>query len=498
MMHGTSGSSPVEERAGRFLLEDPRTDVSPSFGSGSGSGSGSSSGSSSSTDDDFNPRQFLVQSADQILLRRLAWFLVPSFFQGPAAKDEAKLGPTAYLDGIRGVAAFALGLRRRLLYNGSAAVALFFAISGYALSYKPVKMIRNRSMRTGDFGAALSSMVFRRALRLYLPTVVSTGCIVIFLRLGLFEPTRAYAEDPTFFRHMTRPHFPRFDSGFGQCIDWVTNVGRSLDVFYSGHLGIGNAYDSVLWTIPIEYRSSLYLFLIYIGTSHLKTRFRIISLILIIFITYRQGRWDFLMFLCGLACVEWNYTCGVHADILAAALPQSEKGEAEGPRLPLRTIAWNLVSILALYLLSQPIYCLDETPGWVTLGSMIPEWWGDKIQHRYWQCLGAVLFTLSVSHSAFWQRIFTSNLAQYLGKISFSLYLVHSRFTRWWQFLLQRFIFLYITGVEGINYDYGFWLGTFFIVPGVICVADVFCRAVDIPLVRFSKWVEVKLVNKDV
>ncbi|KAH7143774.1 acyltransferase family-domain-containing protein [Dactylonectria macrodidyma] len=489
----------------------------------------------SGSDDDFNPRQLLAQTANRILsfieyaksspgqlLLRIAWFLVPSFLQGRPVNEKAKLAPTAYLDGMRGLAALnvflchtgfqayypALGwgcgggyygfLRLpflRLMYAGDAAVALFFVISGYAISYKPVRMIRSRS--THEFGQAMTSMVFRRGLRLYLPTIASTGLLVLFLRLGFYESTRAFANDRTYFRHILMTHRTRLDSGLEQWIDWAGNVLRSLAPFaWDSKPHVANGYDGVTWTIPVEYRCSLYLFLIHMGTSRLKTHYRIMTLMLFTYITYRKGRWDFLLFLYGLACVEWDYARGAHTGVSTAALSQSERGESKGSRLPLKAIAWNVISILALYLLSQPSHRRDETPGWVTLETMIPEYWHEE-RDRYWQCFGAGLFLLSVGHSAFWQRVFTTDVVQYLGKISYSLYLVHGRPTRWLQFRVLRFVFFYLTGAEGDDYYRGFWLGLCFVFPVVIWCADVFWRAVDIPIVNFSKWVEKKLMAKD-
>ncbi|KAH7159771.1 acyltransferase 3 [Dactylonectria estremocensis] len=488
------------------------------------------------SDDDFDPRQLVVRGAAQMLsffeyakssprqlLARFLWFLVPSFLQGRSAgSPKAKLGPTAYLDGLRGAAALGVffchhtyeaynpdvgwgcgggyyGFLRlpilRLTHSGRASVALFFVISGYALSYKPVGMIRSRNML--GFGPAMSSMVFRRALRLYLPTVVSTALIVVFLRLGLYEPTRDFSMDHTYFRHMLIPHKDRFDSGLEQWMDWANNVLYSLVLFNWDKQDGLNAYDGFLWTIPIEYRCSLYLFLVYIGTSRLKTRYRIMSLMLITYITYRKARWDFLLFLYGLACVEWDYARGAHAHMSTSALPPSEKGPTNGSRRLLRVIAWNMLSVLALYLLSQPPSRSSETPGWKTLGSMIPEWWEGKLRDRYWQGFGAGLFVLSMGHSAFWQRVFNADAMQYLGKISYSLYLVHGRVSRGLQYTLLKFVFEYLTGTEGDDYYRGFWIGSCITIPAVICCADVFWRAVDIPIVKFSRWFETKLVAKN-
>ncbi|KAF7550290.1 hypothetical protein G7Z17_g5825 [Cylindrodendrum hubeiense] len=96
------------------------------------------------------------------LMVRFAWFLVPSFLQGVHIREQiypAKLGPTAYLD-------------------GSSAVAIFFVISGYALSYKPIQHTRSR--KVGDFSNGLSSTAFRRGA---VPVFLVSICIAdIFWR----------------------------------------------------------------------------------------------------------------------------------------------------------------------------------------------------------------------------------------------------------------------------------------------------------------------------
>jgi hypothetical protein len=47
-----------------------------------------------------------------------------------------------------------------------------------------------------------------------------------------------------------------------------------------------------------------------------------------------------------------------------------------------------------------------------------------------------------------------------------------------------------ITGVDGAQYNWGFVMASFIIIPMVIWAADIFWRAVDAPVVRFAKWFE--------
>lgn len=195
----------------------------------------------------------------QLLLSRFLAFLVPSFLQGRHAREQicpAKLHPTAYLDGMRGLAALTvffchffyqgLFIARswgdgednweifklpiiRLWYQGPAAVCVFFVISGYALSYRPTKLIRKAAF--GDFATTMSSLAFRRGIRLYLPTAISTLMIVCMLRLGIYEITRGFAEDRRYMKNIIEPHAPLLESSYAQFRDWSFHIWKFVHVW---------------------------------------------------------------------------------------------------------------------------------------------------------------------------------------------------------------------------------------------------------------------------
>ncbi|KAH6983531.1 acyltransferase family-domain-containing protein [Ilyonectria sp. MPI-CAGE-AT-0026] len=449
----------------------------------------------------------------------IAWFCVPSFLQGRHMREKirpAKVHPTAYLDGMRGVAALFVyfchytvqgfvinrgwgwqgtlyGFWRlpfvRLWYCGPPAVSIFFVISGYALSYKPLKLMR--SHKTQDFSINMSSMVFRRGIRLFLPTAISTFIFFCMIRLGAFELTRELVSNKAYFRHVVL-HVPnRPDSVIAHFMQWVRHIIRGFKLFDFIDRSALTEFDLFLWTIPIEYRCSIYLSAMLVGTARLQTKYRLITLAFAIYVVYRSVRWDFLMFLCGMGLAEWDQIRGAHTT--SPTLPVDEK-HAGSARQRLKPIFWNLISILALYFLSQPDVGGEETPGWIFLTSIIPEWW-DK-PYRYWQGLGSVLFILSVSYSAFWLRVFNSGPIQYLGKISYSFYIVHGPTTRLIGYHIEGLAWS-ITGVEGHWYTVGFALGACFSLPCVVFIADIFWRAVDIPAVKFARWLEGKVNVKE-
>ncbi|KAL6921882.1 hypothetical protein ACHAPO_002643 [Fusarium lateritium] len=465
------------------------------------------------------PVDYIRSTPWRVYLIRFAWFFVPSYLQGRHARDQirpAKLAPTAYLDGMRGVAALVVLFCHffyqafviakgwgcddahynilklpilRLWYQGPPAVCLFFVISGYALSYRPLKLIRSHN--TQDFSTTMSSLVFRRGVRLYLPTAISTLMIVSFIRLGVYEKTREFAMDTTYMRNVREPHPPRLATNYAQFTDWAKDMFKFVHVFsWKTHGGSTN-YDQHLWTIPVEFRCSLYLFLTLVATARLRTQYRLITVFSIMLFTYRNSRWELLMFLCGMVLAEIDLSRGAH--VSSPALPMEEKTSPTRPRWYQR-IFWAIVSIVGLYLMSQPDQGGERTPGWVYLTSLIPKWW-DAEKYRYWQCAGAVVFVLAVSRSASWQRIFNSPFVQYLGKISYALYLMHGPVIHAFGYHFEKWAYG-VTGVEGHRFTAGFLLSSFFVIPTVFWWADVFWRAVDIPTVKFAKWWENKLIAK--
>ena len=468
------------------------------------------------------------------LILRIGIFLLPSFVQSRLPTRDLglrtgpdRLGPTSYLDGMRGLAAlfvffchyfyacfrvaegWGFGEENyyilklpfiRLFYQGPPMVCVFFIISGYALSLRPLKLMRARAH--DRLAGTMSSFVFRRAFRLFLPTAASTLLVVFMLRIGLYEWTRDFANDPTYLRNMREIHYHRFKTNSGQLTDWGWNMFRFFHIWSWQQYGGSTAYDVHLWTIPVEFRASMMLFLTLIGTSGLKTGFRFFFLFAAMAFSYRSDRWEMVLFFTGMFLAEYDLIRGAHSGVASNSLPVSEPvsllGQPQPPLSPgsaprsrrLRSIVWAALSIFALYLMSAPDVGYEWTPGWVYLSSLIPKWVYDK--YRYWQCAGSILFVFAVGHSPSWQRFFNNPIAQYCGKISYAIYLMHGPVLHTVGYATERWAWR-ITGIEtDAQYVHGFVLGSIFVVPMVVWAADVWWRLVDAPTVRFSKWLETK------
>jgi peptidoglycan/LPS O-acetylase OafA/YrhL len=458
------------------------------------------------------------------LLYRGGFALLPSFIQSRFSTEESKpekIFPTAYLDGMRGLAAlfvffchyfytcfvitFGYGYGEpgtnnnvlqlpiiRLLYSGPPMVCLFFVISGYALSLKPLKLMRARSW--DNLTNTMTSSVFRRGLRLFLPTTISTFMVFLLLRLNFYEGTREFSFDKRFMRNIQEMHPEQLESFTIQFYDWVWRLFEFVHVWSWEPFGGSTPYDVHLWTIPVEFRCSMVLFIVLMGVAKLRTWIRFVTLLGVSWFTYRNDRWEMLLFLSGTLLAELDLisaarkaTCILPSTGLLAS-PSSKREKF------LRAF-WIILGIASLYLMSQPDDGFETTPGWVYLGTLIPEWYTDK--YRFYQVLGSILFVLSTNKSKLLQRPFNTSFVQYFGKISYAIYLVHGPVLHVVGYRIERWAWG-ITGYETRRqYLAGFGLAGVFVVPAVVWAADLFWRGVDVRVVGFARWVEGKCNVKE-
>jgi peptidoglycan/LPS O-acetylase OafA/YrhL len=554
----------AEERS--LLSSDSESERGPGGPGGPGTGAAATKAYSN----------LLRPSAWNSMARRTVDFLLPSFLnhQNPSSgggSGRKKLYPTAYLDGMRGLAALFVffchyfytsffiaegyywfdplvhstevrvgpqspttppppasstytSLWRlpfvRLLYSGPSMVCVFFVISGYALSSRPLQLSNHRQAskrNTEAFSRTLSSLVFRRFFRLYLPPLISTFGIALLLWYGAYEDTRAFTTDRAFIHNVIEHHPPRLGSLSEQLTHWAHQMWAFVHVWGWQTHGGSTQYDVHLWTIPVEFRCSMVLFLVIIGTARLRPNIRLLVVGILAWFVLRSDRWEMFLFLSGMTIADIDVRRGAHeaenngrgsgggggaspaaAGTPALLLPLSEKIDPAARTSTLKSQSdcrknsfWTLMSIPALYLLSSPDAGPFNVPGYSFLGDWIPEWFSEK--YRFWQVMAAIMFVFCTARSRRCQRFFELPPVQYMGHISYAIYLCHGPVTHVFGFAIQRWAWG-ITGIEGAAYKWGAVLAALINIPLVIWAADVFWRAVDVPTVRFAKWLESKLV----
>ncbi|KAL3423115.1 hard surface induced protein [Phlyctema vagabunda] len=444
----------------------------------------------------------------KISLQQFAFFLLPSPVQRrlrPALFKPQRLYPTSYLDGLRGVASLfvyfchytegnvgwytnSYGLAGpddhvhsspvqlpflRVLYSGRPMVHIFFVISGFVLSYKPLKLARARNY--GSLHTTLSSSVFRRGLRLFLPTTASTFMVMIFIRLGWMGSPL-----PTF---------------WAQFWDWKNAVWR---ITYSWNWDITQLlpYDVHLWTIPIEMGHSLLLFITICGLSRCKTWLRLSFLFAIMVYCLRCQHWAAFEFLGGMLVAEVGLIQDARAE-------RDANKEDSGSRSSSKwwTLFWMANFVTAMFIAGWPNNGADQTPGFRYLVPLTPDPFyttGGDVISFFWYALGSMQVVIACQQLPILQRLFTTSLAQYLANISYALYLMHGPILDVLAHRWMPYVWWVAGGGDNMWSRLIAWFGGIVIlgIP-IVWAADIFWRGVDTPCVSFAKWLEGACVVKE-
>ncbi|PWY80582.1 hypothetical protein BO70DRAFT_429609 [Aspergillus heteromorphus CBS 117.55] len=168
-------------------------------------------------------------------------------------------------------------------------------------------------------------------------------------------------------------------------------------------------------------------------------------------------------------------------------------------------VVYLVVSLCFLFGLH--LLCLGDdgslTPGYQFLGYVQSPRWDDEwaILSKSWKSLGAVLLVYAVDCSPVLQRPLNARLSQYLGRISFSLYLVHQsvyhvardpvRNMIWWMLAGSEYpVSMEEARMAGMPFVLS-WVGTAVVVGAlVLYVAGLWTRWVDVRCVRAARGVE--------
>ncbi|KAH8601694.1 acyltransferase 3 [Bisporella sp. PMI_857] len=431
---------------------------------------------------------------------RLQQFLLPRYYAHNYSrfpKKDAKLSATAYLDGLRGVFAclvfvenfsrpwqkglyHAYGERDnhvwlqlpiiRAVHSGPS-VAVFFLISGYVISYKPLLLIRNRSYE--NLGNILTTSVFRRGPRLFLPALVSSLYIAITTQLGLL---RIPSKDMT--GH--KPQGLSVFSSFGDQMEEYARFARDELTNVWNWQQRKTTYDSSLWTIPVQFRASIAIFVILLGTSRLQSSVRKYFLVLLFVYWMLHGQWEVSTFLGGMFLAERDIeqiaslSLGHHDGIYE---------KRRGGVTYLRKCFLLFCLLVALHLGSFPQVSAEKAPGFMWLAQL-------SENDNNWKAYSALLLIYTLGRSPSLQKLFLTSFAQYLGKISFSIYLVHGPMLQTFGYALVPYAWKYTGKSTAAQYQSGFALAFLVMAPLVIYVADLFRRVVERPCLCLVWWFE--------
>ena len=380
-----------------------------------------------------------------------------------------------YMDGLRGLAAFGVvihhfafaffpallvgattGLHSKLeplIYQtplylaiaGNFAVTLFFLISGYVLSYK--------FFVTGRNGIVISG-AFRRYFRLMPTVLVSVLISYVLLATGHYYNLPAAV--------VTGSSDWLAVSWLGAANLWDAVRLGVYDAFITGNNTM--TYNNALWTMKIEFLGSFLVYAVLLAVGKLRRRWvAYVILSLLLWQTY------YLAFILGIALCDY-------------VTHQSKHQRRVGRPL----YGW-LALFCGLFLGSLPIAGPTRTVVGNMTGAVLPP----EQAFIFFHIIGSALVLAAVVLTPSIKQWFMLKPFQYLGRISFSLYLVHlSVLASLGSYLfLKLFPFVGYLGAVGISFTIS--LSVIFI------LAELVTRYVDIPAVRASgrlyRWVMVPL-----
>lgn len=395
----------------------------------------------------------------------------------------------------------------RLIVSGFAPVCVFFVVSGYTISHRFLSLARRGKFE--EAGSAIASSIFRRHTRLFLPAAVVSFVTAMMTYLGWFpDQGLPGVADPT----RVPPHF---DSLWGQLRHYVYAEAFTTDPLGQPHIRgdtVGRPdppYDPHLWTLPIEFTSSMVVFTFLTAFTKVHNKVRMLfALGLAVYLQFVFVYWGMFLFLGGM------FLCDLHFE-LEEWLRSTSRSEAQNqgasnldgfvPRPAKRSnMAYHVLGravgvmsfILSLWLLSMPedLEEAAQAPGFVTLASLVPR----RFQEALVIPVGAVFVVLVLDHATFLQILFTNRFSQYMGKISFSLYMIHGPLLYSLGLVLGRWTVALVGGGEtDTSYVFGIFLAFILWAPAAIYVSDLTTTFVDQKAIDFSKWAYEALLRKE-
>lgn len=374
----------------------------------------------------------------------------------------------------------------RLLFAAHAMVPLFLVISGYAIS---INLLRLRNSNPADFLRRLSSAVTRRIFRIYLPVFVITVISQLLFFCNIYNWT--FSDEALWGRKPWTAPWLHITFVFRYMIDNMNIIN------FQGNPGL----NGQLWTMPLEFRGSLIVYITVLGLAFWRPQLRRIAVASLAAYWFYFGQWDIFGFLSGLYLAEMRILPSTSAAGEANLPFYSEK--IWNQKFNFKGIDLAAIRTFLCFTAGFWLVCLSDDgflpPGYQFLKIFeSSRWEGDwAIVSKIWKTTGSLLVVYGISKSPSLQRPLDSRPVQYLGKISFSLYLVHQSVYHLVRDPILGFLWYVATRetypgtAEASNYTIPFafsWLVGFVIISVInLYVANMYTKFVDERCVQFVK-----------
>lgn len=368
-----------------------------------------------------------------------------------------------YLDGLRGIAAinvmimhFFVILAPAMIYSnklpshlgkleqiftstplgligaGNFSVCIFFVLSGYVLTQKYFK--------TRDNNIIISSAA-RRYIRLFIPVFAAIMLSFLLSSTGLFH-------------YYMETIMISANSNYRNYWTFTPNIVDAVKQAMWGSFFVGGDiyYNPVLWTMKIEFYGSMLVFAMALLFGSLRNRWTFyLAAAVLLFNFY------YLAFIIGM----------VFADTFNNKMPVFKTSNK---------IILSVILISGLFLGSYPINIVtsDSLYGFLNNGLF-------RTPKMTYHIIGASMIIYVLLNSRWLQNVFSSPVPVFLGKISYSLYLIH--FLVISSFTCALFLVIYPVLSYGASVLISCALSLLLIIP----LSYLFYRYVDMAGVELSK-----------
>lgn len=421
---------------------------------------------------------------------------------------QKELSKTAYLDGLRGFAAFLVYIQHHNLWvhlggetleagfgfdnkhyfaclpfvrlfftGGHLAVTVFFVISGYVLSAKPLTLIHSENFV--KLQENVSSALFRRWIRLYIPVIATT-----FIYMTSWHAFGIWTEAEE-----------RESNYRDEVWKWYCELKNFSFIFNSGEPWF--SYNRHLWSIPVEFKGSIIVYTSLIALSRCTRNARLwCQLGLIFYFIYIVDGALLSLFLSGMLLCD--------LDLLSQ---NTNLPKFFSLLEPFKTIFFYHSFVFSLYLGGIPSFTnkvedLRKTNGWYFLSYLKPQAVFDyKWFYLFW---ASTMLVASIPRILWLRHFFENRFNQYLGRISFGLYLVHGPVLR----VLGDRVYAAVGWVNESNVvhipgwanlmplprtspmglEFSWIVPQLILLPATLWIADLVTRLVDKPSVQFAQW----------
>lgn len=282
-----------------------------------------------------------------------------------------------------------------------------------------------------------------------------------------------------------------------QFMDWFKETCRLLNPWYNLRRALHGfithpKYETVVWTIPLEFYGSFLCYFLLLTLAKVQSSSMRMGLVALLAVcAMGLGSWNMFCFSGGMLIADFNL--GQDDNALRLCTRKGSK------------FAWIALFATAFYVAGLPTFMFADSyqkpmPGFEIVRFLTPESLDMEDHARFWWSLSGVSLLLSISQLTHLKRLFETYFCQYLGKISFSLYLIHEFCILLFGLGIKRLMLL-LVGIDPESKESSGMYWMICVIWYVLVTIPVFSIAaqmekyVDAPIVSFARWMEGKCMK---